>query len=356
MRALVLAGGQDTRLRPLTFTGPKQLIPVANKPVLFRVIEAIRDAGITDIGIVVGNTAEQIRAAVGDGRRWGVIISYIHQASPLGLAHAVKVSQGFLGNEPFVMFLGDNIIQGGIEELTESFLLSGANCQIVLKRVKNPQQFGVVELSCGRVKQLIEKPCKPASDLALMGIYFFDPTIFRAVEAIKPSARGKLEITDAIQWLLDQGLKVKHIIHEGFWIDTGKMEDLLSANDLVLDAETQREILGEVDNLSRIDGRVVVAAGASIIKSFIRGPVVIGENTQLIDAYIAPYTAIGPNCLIEQAEIARCIVLEGVQITRYAHGRIEESLIGRNVKITRCNSRPRGTRLMIGDFSELSLL
>lgn len=349
MKALVLAGGQGTRLRPLTFTGPKQLIPVANRPVLFRVLDAIRDSNITDIGIVVGDdTAEQIRAAVGDGRRWGVIISYIHQASPLGLAHAVKISQGFLGNEPFVMFLGNNIIQGGIEGLTENFLLSGVNCQIVLKQVKNPQQFGVVELQQGQVKRL--------SDLALMGIYFFDPTIFRAVEAIKPSARGELEITDAIQWLLDEGLKVEHIIHEGFWIDTGKMEDLLSANDLVLDAEARREILGDVDNLSRIDGRVMVATGARIIKSFIRGPVVIGENTQLVDAYIAPYTAIGPNCVIEQAEIARCIVLEGVQITQFNHGRIEESLIGRNVKITRCNSRPRGTRLMVADFSELSLL
>jgi glucose-1-phosphate thymidylyltransferase len=269
MKGLILSGGKGTRLYPLTYTSAKQLIPVANKPVLFRVIEAVRDAAIDDIGIIVGDTAAEIKAAAGDGRRWGVRLTYLQQEKPLGLAHAVKIARAYLGHERFVMFLGDNVIQGGISPLIRQFAESEDNAQIVLKRVTEPQHYGVAELENGMIVRLVEKPREPKSDLALVGVYMFDHTIFEAVDAIAPSWRGELEITDAIQWLVTHGGRVYPYIHEGWWIDTGKPIDMLAANSLVLD-ELEPRVEGHVDNNSHLEGKVTVEKGAEIINS-VRG-------------------------------------------------------------------------------------
>ncbi|HIC94631.1 MAG TPA: glucose-1-phosphate thymidylyltransferase, partial [Anaerolineae bacterium] len=301
MKGLILSGGKGTRLRPITYTSAKQLVPVANRPVLFRVLDAVTEAGITDIGIVVGDTAEEIKAAVGDGSRWGARITYIRQEAPLGLAHAVKISQDYLGRDRFVMFLGDNVIEGGIASLVEQFAASDWNAQIVLKRVEDPRRFGVAELRDGRVVRLVEKPKEPPSDLALVGIYMFDHHIFEAVNAIEPSWRGELEITDAIQYLIDKGYKVYPYIHEGWWIDTGKMEDMLEANRLILETIEPR-VEGFVDSDSRVNGKVVIEKDAEIIRSTVRGPAIIGERTRVVNAYIGPYTSIYHDCLIADCE------------------------------------------------------
>jgi glucose-1-phosphate thymidylyltransferase len=355
LKGLVLSGGRGTRLYPLTYTSAKQLIPVANKPVLFRVIEAIHDAGITDIGIVVGDTAEEIKRAVGRGGRWEVDIAYIQQEVPLGLAHAVKISKEFLGDERFVMFLGDNVIQGGISPLIAQFAESDYNCQIVLTRVDVPEQYGVAELdNGGRIVRLIEKPKEPPSDLALVGIYMFDPHVFEAVESISPSWRGELEITDAIQWLVEHSYSVYPYIHRGWWIDTGAPGDMLEANSLVLE-ELAPRIEGYVDRDSEVDSRVTIEEGAEIINSVIRGPAIIGEETRIINAYVGPFTSIYHHVLIENAEISRSIVLEHSQIRNLDH-RIEDSLIGRHVVIHRSPIRPRAYKFTIGDHSQLGLL
>lgn len=284
MKGLVLSGGKGTRLRPITYTSAKQLVPVANKPVLFRVIESIRDAGIDEIGIVIGDTGPEVQAAVGDGRRWGVRITYIKQDEPAGLAHAVKISREFLGDERFVLFLGDNCIQGGISPLLEQFGRSQHNAQIVLKEVENPQQFGVAELdNQGRIVRLVEKPRQPRSNLALVGIYMFDEHIWEAVEQIRPSWRNELEITDAIQWLIENQYNVYPYIHQGWWIDTGKMSDMLEANRLVLEEQPAR-IEGYVDRDSQIIGKVIIEKGAEIINSTIRGPATIGEGTRIVNS------------------------------------------------------------------------
>jgi len=355
MKGLVLSGGKGTRLRPITYTSAKQLVAVANKPVLFRVIEAIRDAGITDIGIVIGDTGDEIRAAVGNGRRWGVKISYIPQEAPLGLAHAVKISREFLGDERFVMFLGDNCIQGGISSLIEQFGQSDYNAQIVLKKVSDPRSFGVAELDDdGRVVRLVEKPREPKSDLALVGIYMFDHHIFEAVEAIRPSARGELEITDAIQWLVSNGYRVYPYVHEGWWIDTGKKDDMLEANRLVLE-ELEPAVHGYVDRDSQLIGKVIIELGAEIINSTIRGPAIIGEHTRIVNAYVGPFTSIYHHCHIEECEIEHSIVLEYCTIRGLPH-RLEDSLIGRNVEITRSPLRPKAYRFMLGDNSTVGVL
>jgi glucose-1-phosphate thymidylyltransferase len=355
VKGLVLSGGKGTRLYPLTYTSAKQLIPVANKPVLFRVIEAIRDAGITDIGIVVGDTAEEIRRAVGQGERWGVNVTYIPQEAPLGLAHAVKISRDFLGDDRFVMFLGDNVIQGGISPLIAQFADSDYNSQIVLTRVDVPEQYGVAELdSAGRIVCLVEKPKEPPSDLALVGIYMFDHHIFEAVNSIGPSWRGELEITDAIQWLVEHGYAVYPYIHRGWWIDTGRPGDMLEANSLVLEELTPR-IEGYVDRDSEVDSRVTIEKGAEAINSVIRGPAIIGEETRIVNAYVGPFTSIYHHVLIENAEISRSIVLEHSQI-RNLDRRIEDSLIGRHVVIHRSPIRPRAYKFTIGDHSNLGLL
>jgi glucose-1-phosphate thymidylyltransferase len=355
MKGLIPSGGKGTRLYPLTYASAKQLIPVANKPVLFRVIEAIRDAGITDIGIVVGDTAEEIKAAVGRGGRWGVQITYIHQDQPLGLAHVVKVSRDFLGDERFVMFLGDNVIQGGISGLMAQFAESDWHSQIVLTRVSQPEQYGVAELDQdGRIVRLVEKPKEPQSDLALVGIYMFDHHIHEAVDHITPSWRDELEITDAIQWLVEHDYQVYPYVHRGWWIDTGRPGDMLEANGLVLE-ELTPEIAGFVDRDSEVDGRVTIQKGAEIVNSVIRGPTIIGERTRIVNSYIGPFTSIYHDVAIEDSEIERAIVLEHSTI-RDIPARIQDSLIGRHVSLVRSPIKPKAYKLTLGDHSQVGIL
>jgi glucose-1-phosphate thymidylyltransferase len=355
VKGLVLSGGRGTRLYPLTYTRAKQLIPVANKPVLFRVIEAIRDAGIEDIGIVVGDTGPEIREAVDSGDRWGVRIHYIEQEEPLGLAHAVKISRAFLAEDRFVMFLGDNVIQGGVNELIAQFAQSEWNAQIVLTEVEEPQHYGVAELDeAGRILRLAEKPPAPRSNLALVGIYMFDHHVHAACEAIRPSGRGELEITDAIQWLVDHGLAVHPYVHRGWWIDTGKPTDMLDANDHVLE-ELCHRLDGFVDRDSRVDGRVTVEAGAEVINSVVRGPAIIGEDSRIINSYIGPFTSVYHHVTIQDSEIEHSIVLEHSAINGIP-GRIADSLIGRNARVTRSPIKPTAHKLTLGDYSDIGLL
>ena len=355
MKGLILSGGKGTRLYPLTYTRAKQLIPVANKPVLVRVIEAIRDAGITDIGIVIGDTGPEIREAIGEGRRWGVDVTYIPQDEPLGLAHAVKISRPFLGDDRFVMFLGDNVIQGGVSELIRQFADSAWNAQVVLTEVAEPQHYGVAELNDDRsIKRLVEKPREPRSNLALVGIYMFDDHVHAACDAIEPSWRGELEITDAIQWLVDRGLAVHPYVHRGWWIDTGKPIDMLDANDHVLEELTPR-IEGFVDRDSRVDGRVTVEEGAEVIHSVVRGPAIIGRGTRIVNSYIGPFTSIYHDVVVEDSEIEHSIVLEHSSI-RGIPGRIADSLIGRNAKLSRSPIKPAAHKLTLGDYSDVGLL
>lgn len=354
MKGLILSGGKGTRLYPLTYTRAKQLIPVANKPVLFRVIEAIHDAGIDEIGIVVGDTAPEIVEAVGDGDRWGVAVEYIPQEAPLGLAHAVKIAQDYLGDERFVMFLGDNVIEGGISTLIKQFAGSEWNSQIVLKEMPDPEHFGVAELDGnGQIKRLIEKPQNPPSNLALVGIYMFDANIFEAVNSIEPSRRGELEITDAIQWLVGSGYRVFPYVHQGWWIDTGKPTDMLEANAYVLEELTPC-IAGTVDAQSRIDARVTVEAGAQVINSVIRGPAIIGENTRIENSYVGPFTSIYHDVTVENSELEHCIVLEHCRILD-VRTRIQDSLIGRHATIKHDGRKPRAIKMNLGDHSRLWL-
>ncbi len=355
MKGLILSGGKGSRLYPLTFTNAKQLIPVANTPVLFRVIASIRDAGIDDIGIVVGNTAAKIKRAVGNGDRWGVKITYIQQDEPLGLAHAVKISADFLGDERFVMFLGDNVIEGGISPLIAQFANSEWNSQIVLTPIDHPEDYGVAELDDdGRIKRLIEKPKHPPSNLALVGIYMFDHNILQAVNEITPSWRGELEITDAIQWLVDNGYAVHPYIHRGWWIDTGQPGDMLEANDLVLE-ELEYKIEGYVDRESEVGRRVTIQRGAEIINSVVRGPSIIGENARIVNSYIGPFTSIDHDVLIENSEIEHSMVLENSQILDIG-SRIQDSLIGRNAVIKRSPIKPKALKMTVGDNSRIGIL
>ncbi len=355
MKGLILSGGKGTRLYPITYTQAKQLVPVANKPVLFRVIEALQEAGIQDIGIVIGDTGPEIRQAVGKGRRWGVRITYIEQEAPLGLAHAVKISQEFIGDDRFVMFLGDNVIQGGISQLIREFEQSDWNCQVVLTEVEEPQHYGVAELDeAGQILRLVEKPRNPPSNLALVGIYMFDPHIFQAVHSIQPSWRGELEITDAIQWLIDHGYTVRPYIHRGWWIDTGKPIDMLAANDRVL-AELVPEVRGYVDRDSQIDHLVTVEEGAEIVNSVVRGPTIIGRNCRIVNSFIGPFTSIYHDTLVENSEIEHSIVLDHSHIENVPH-RIQDSMIGRNVHITHSPIKPRAYKLILGDNSKVGLL
>lgn len=356
MKGLILSGGKGTRLYPITYTSAKQLVPVANKPVLFRVIEAIRDAGINEIGIVVGDTAAEIKEAVGQGRRWDIKITYIQQDAPLGLAHAVKVSRDFLGNDRFVMFLGDNVIQGGISGLIQEFDSSDYDSQIVLTPVENPSRYGVAELDpdTRRIIRLVEKPRHPPSNLILVGIYMFNEHIWEAVEAIQPSWRGELEITDAIQYLVDQGYHVHPYIHRGWWIDTGEPGEMLQANDLVLD-EIEHRIEGYVDRESDVNGKVTIEQGAEIINSRIRGPAIVGEDTRIVNSYIGPFTSIYHHVLIEDSEIEHSIVLENSRVLDIPY-RIEDSLIGRNSRITRSPIKPKALKMTLGDHSNVGVL
>ncbi|MBN1551657.1 glucose-1-phosphate thymidylyltransferase [bacterium] len=354
MKGLILSGGKGTRLRPLTYTRAKQLVPVANKPVLFYGIEAIAEAGIRDIGIIVGDTKNEIMEAVGDGSRWGLTVTYIEQEAPLGLAHAVLTAESYIQDEPFVMYLGDNLILDGIRSLVNDFQNGHANSQILLAHVPNPQQFGVAELVEGRVHRLVEKPAAPKSDLALVGVYMFDKTIFDAAKRIKPSARNELEITDAIQELINMGFVVDPHIVKGWWKDTGKLDDMLEANRMVLD-NLENRIEGYVDPNSQLHHKVVVEKGAQIIRSTIRGPSIIGAKTQVIDSYIGPFTSIQHNCLIRRSEIEHSIVLEKASIEDI-DSRIEDSLIGRFVEVMKSPVKPRAYRFVLGDRSVVGII
>jgi glucose-1-phosphate thymidylyltransferase len=353
MKGLILSGGKGTRLRPLTYTSAKQLVPVANKPVLFYGIEAIAAAGITQIGIVVGDTRAEIRAAVGDGSRFGVRVEYIEQEAPLGLAHAVKISQPFLGTEPFVMYLGDNLLASGITHFVREFEQERPAAQILLARVPDPQMFGVAELKDGRVVRLVEKPKEHIGDHALVGVYMFGPEVFESVNRIRPSFRQELEITDAIQDLINRSLTVRPHVVKGWWKDTGKLEDMLEANRLILDTFDQR-LEGTIDAESRIEGKVVIEPGAVIERSVIRGPAIIGRGARVTHAYVGPFTAISENVEIQDTEIENSIVLEGSSL-RDLSNRVSDSLIGRNVRIYRVPVKPSAYRFMLGDNSEVGI-
>jgi glucose-1-phosphate thymidylyltransferase len=351
MKGLILSGGKGTRLRPITHTSAKQLIPVANRPVLFYGIEAIAAAGIDEIGIIIApETGDEIREAAGDGSAFGVRLTYIVQECPAGLAHAVLTAEPFLGEEPFVMYLGDNLLQGGIVDFVERFRSGACDALILLTAVPDPQNYGVAELEGERVVRLTEKPPASPSDLALVGVYMFTSSVHDAARAISPSARGELEITDAIQQLVDRGLRVEPHIVQGWWKDTGQLADMLEANRLILDT-LEASCEGVLEE-SQLDGRVIVAAGARLERSTVRGPAIIGADAHLIDAYVGPYTAIGEGCVIESAEVEHSILLAGCEVRRL-DGRIESSLLGRNVRISRDERQPRAYRFMLGDNSEV---
>jgi glucose-1-phosphate thymidylyltransferase len=353
MKGLILSGGRGTRLRPITYTSAKQLVPVANKPILFYGIEALAASGIREIGIVVGDTHQEIRDAVGDGRRWGVEVTYIQQSAPLGLAHAVLTAEPFLGDDAFCMYLGDNLILEPLAPLVERFRTAKPNSQILLARVPDPTQFGVAELSGDKVKRLVEKPRVPPSDLALVGVYMFDASILRAAKAITPSARGELEITDAIQWLIDSGHTVRPHVIEGWWKDTGKLEDMLEANRIILDRLEPRSE-GIVTD-SEIHGKVVIEAGARVVRSTVRGPAIIGPGALIEHAYIGPFTSVGESVSVRNSEVEHSILLEGSSIADVG-GRIESSLIGKNASIYRTQGKPQSFTFMLGDRSEVGLI
>ncbi len=354
LKGLILSGGKGTRLRPITHTSAKQLVPVANKPVLFYGIEAMAQAGITDVGIIIApETGGEIRAAAGDGSRFGVRLTYIVQDEPLGLAHAVLTAEPFLRDSPFVMYLGDNLLQGGIEDLVAAFREHAPDALILLTAVPDPEHYGVAELNDGKVTRLIEKPSNPQTDLALVGVYMFTPCVHEAARAIEPSGRGELEITDAIQHLVDRGNRVEPHIVRGWWKDTGRLEDMLAANRLVLDTIAGR-VEGDLID-SQVDGRVVVEPGAKLERCAVRGPAIIGAGARLTDCYIGPYTAIGESCLIQNAEVEHSILLAGAAV-HDLDGRMESSLLGRNVKIGRDQRQPRAYRFLVGDNSEIGIL
>jgi glucose-1-phosphate thymidylyltransferase len=354
LKGLILSGGRGTRLRPITHTSAKQLVPVANKPVLFYGIEAMAEAGIREVGIIIApETGDEIRAAAGDGSRFGVAITYIVQDEPAGLAHAVLTAEEFLADAPFVMYLGDNLLQGGIDELVAAFREHAPEALILLTPVSDPQNYGVAELRDGQVVRLVEKPPEPKTDLALVGVYMFTAAIHDAARAIEPSGRGELEITDAIQHLVDTGRRVEPHVVRGWWKDTGRLEDMLEANRLILGTLVRR-VDGELID-SQIDGAVVVEAGARLERSTVRGPAVIGAGAVLTDCYVGPYTAVGESCVIEDAEVEHSILLAGSAVRRLA-GRMESSLLGRNVTVARDARQPRAYRFMVGDNSEIGIL
>jgi len=354
MKGLVLAGGKGSRLRPLTATGAKQLVPVGNKPVLFYAIEQLVAAGITDLGIIIGDTGDQVRAAVGDGAAFGARVTYIPQEAPLGLAHAVITAREWLGNDSFCLFLGDNFLKGGITPYVERFVRAECAAHILLKPVSNPSSFGVAVVAGGRIVQLIEKPMDPVSDLAVVGIYFFGPEIHTISPRLRPSARGELEITDAIQALIDGDYVVGAEVIADEWIDTGKKDDLLEANRLVL-MQLTRRVEGTVDAESRLVGEVVIEPGAVITRSTVRGPAIIGVDTRLTDVYVGPFTAIGARCVLTACEIEYSIMLDGGTIRNIGH-RIADSLIGKEVVIERSPLQPRVIRLMLGDHSQVGIV
>jgi len=349
MRGLILSGGHGTRLRPITYSQQKQLIPVANKPILFYAIEDVIEAGIKDVGIIVGSNKEQVMETVNNAN-FDAEITYIEQDAPRGLAHAVLIAEDFIGDDPFVMYLGDNILKEGIIKHAENFRKKKFDASIMLTEVDNPEEFGVAELrEDGSVKQLIEKPEKPPSNLALVGIYFFDHAIYEAVKNIKPSGRNELEITDAIQWLIDNRYGVTASVVNGWWKDTGKPEDILHANRLVLDDLTTKiKEKGEVKG--EIRGRVLIDGGTKVNEnSVIKGPAVIGMDCVIKDGYIGPYTSIGNNCEIINSEVEDSVVMDGAKLINA--GNIVDSMIGRGAVIEKNKSLPKGNKFIVGDNS-----
>lgn len=355
MKGLVLSGGKGTRLRPLTHTAAKQLVPVANKPIIHYVIENLAEAGVKEIGVVISpETGGDIKDALGDGKRWGVSIEYIPQDEPLGLAHAVKVARGFLKDSSFIMYLGDNLIGCGIEGFVKKLTETSSEAVILLKPVPNPSSFGVAEIDKdGRIVRLLEKPKDPPSNLALVGVYVFKPSIHNAIDSIKPSSRGEFEITDAIQRLVEDNKKVYSHIIEEWWLDTGKKDDLLAANTVVLDDLVKRCINGEVDENSTITGRVSVGKGVKILNSVLRGPIAIGNDTRIENSFIGPFTSIGANVQIEKSAIEHCVILNGAAI--YHIERLEDSIIGKDAKVHKNLHKHKALRLMIGDDSDVEL-
>ena len=353
MKGLVISGGKGSRLRPFTYTGAKQMVPIANKPILFYVVEHLVQAGITDITIIVSpETGDQIRRETGDGARFGAQIAYLDQLQPGGIAQAVGIARESMGNAPFVTFLGDNFLTHGIVSYVNAFAASDDDACIMLKKVPDARQFGVARFEGERLVQVVEKPKDPPSDLAVIGIYMFTPRVFEAIASIKPSARGELEITDTIQWLLDHGDNVRAEVVEGEWIDTGRHDDLLSANRIVLETLPADRSGGEVDELSKLHGRVVLQPGCRVINSVISGPAIIGERTVIENAYIGPFTSIDRDCHVMESEISGSVVLEKTTIKHLGH-RIEHSLIGRDVELVGDDRKPRGYQLILGDFSRV---
>jgi glucose-1-phosphate thymidylyltransferase len=355
LKGLILSGGAGTRLRPITHTSAKQLVPVANKPVLFYGIEALVGAGVTKIGIIIApETGDEIRAAAGDGSQFGAEITYIVQDAPKGLAHAVLTAEEFLEGSPFVMYLGDNLLADGLSGLVGTFRESEPDALILLTPVDDPEHYGVAELDGERIVRLIEKPKEPPSNLALVGVYLFQPAIFEAARALEPSWRGELEITEAIQSLIDDGHRVESEVVRGWWKDTGQLADMLEANRLVLE-EVESGVEGEVDPTSRVEGRVVIEPGAHVHGSVVRGPAVIGAGARIEDAYVGPYTSIGENVRIVRSEVEHSIVLSG-SVVEDLGTRMEASLLGREVKLTRSEGMPKTLRMLVGDKSEIKLI
>lgn len=356
MRALILAGGKGTRLKPATHTLCKQLLPVANKPILYYVLDQILEAGIKDIGIIISpETGSQIKEAVGNGKKWGAKVTHILQKEPLGLAHAVQTAREYLGNSSFLMFLGDNLIQGGVAGFVKEFNKTKPDALILLKEVSDPRMFGVAELDDGgKIINITEKPKKPKSNLAIPGVYLFTPAIHRAIEQITPSSRGELEITDSIQKLIDMGKTVKSHILDGWWLDTGKKDDLLEANRVVLDNLLKRKIEGKVCPESRVSGRVEIGGNTEVIESTIRGPVLIAPNCRIINSFIGPFTAIGENTVIENSSVEHSVLLDGCQIKNI--GMLSDSIAGRKCQISKSEKKNHSSiRLFLGDDAVIEL-
>ena len=357
MKALILSGGKGTRLRPLTYTGAKQLVPVANKPILWYGIEAIVAAGIVDIGIIISpETGEEIKEKTGNGDRFGAKITYIYQDQPLGLAHAVKVARPFLGDSSFVMYLGDNLIQDSLGQFLQAFKEKNLDALILLRTVSNPTAFGVAKVDeQGRVLALVEKPKVPPSNLALVGLYFFANSIHTAIDSIQPSARGELEITDAIQALINQSQKVEALQLQGWWLDTGKKDDLLAANQIILDSILENNNEGNIDSKSQISGRVTIGKNSQIINSNIRGPVIIGEDCQIENCFIGPFSSVGDRVILQDADLEHSVVLQSAQVIGIQQ-RIVDSVIGQRAKLAIAPQRPKALRFLIGDDSQIELV
>ncbi len=353
MKGLILSGGKGSRLRPFTYTNAKQLVPIANRPVLFYAIDQLVECGITEIGIIVGDTGEQVRAAAGDGSAFGARITYIQQDAPLGIAHAVKTARDYLGGSPFTLYLGDNFVLGGIKPYVDSFLAGGGNSQILLHPVADPSSFGIAELEGGKVVRIVEKPAHPPTNLAVIGIYMLDSHVFDVIERQQPSGRGELEITDALQGLIDRGLRVNAEVIDRYWIDTGKMDDILNANRMVLGTLDPRRD-GEIDERSRVYEPVVIDAGARVVNSVLRGPMIIGAGTEIVDCYIGPSTAIDHGCRIKGCRIENSVIMED-SVIEDIHWPIVQSLVGRFVELRGGHAVGGGYSLTLGDHSRIEM-